>query len=150
MSTEIDAFIFAACVVLIILTVTFHQHEMQHKIKIITHLKATISNSDCGLQLQKTKLKDEGEYVAQKSNLSENRSYFTQKMSFSFPSDIPRLLCLTAAFYLAELSPTTTCCCSCSFRLQAASILLRNLRESQSWGRAVVGHQRKNQRTFSP
>ncbi len=30
---------------------------------------------------------------------------------------------MTAAFYLAELSPTTTRCCSCRFGLQAAYML---------------------------
>ncbi len=29
-------------------------------------------------------------------------------------------------------------------------VAFRNLRESQIWGRVVVGHQRENQRTFSP
>ncbi len=51
-------------------------------------------------------------------------SYFTEKMSSGFPSDVLRLLCLSAAFYLVELSPTTTRCCCCSFSLQAAYMLL--------------------------
>ncbi len=38
----------------------------------------------------------------------------------------------------------------CSLLFSKAVQLFRNLRESQSWGRAVVGHQRENQRTFSP
>ncbi len=41
-----------------------------------------------------------------------------------FPSDVLQLLCLSAAFYLAELSPATTQHCSCSFGLQAACMLL--------------------------
>ncbi len=45
-------------------------------------------------------------------------------MSSGFPPDVLRLLCLSAAFYLAEPSPTTTRCCSCSFGLQAAYMLL--------------------------
>ncbi len=45
-------------------------------------------------------------------------------MSSGFPSDVLRLLCLSAAFYSAELSPTTPRCCSCSFSLQAAYMLL--------------------------
>ncbi len=47
-----------------------------------------------------------------------------EKMSFGFPPDVLQLLCLSAAFYLAELSPTTAYCCSCSFSLQAADMLL--------------------------
>ncbi len=45
-------------------------------------------------------------------------------MSSGFPSDGLRLLRLSAAFHLAELSLTTTHCCSCSFGLQAAYMLL--------------------------
>ncbi len=45
-------------------------------------------------------------------------------MSSGFPPGVLRPLCLSAAFYLAELSPATTCCCSCSFSLQAAYMLL--------------------------
>ncbi len=56
------------------------------------------------------------------SNFSETGSHFMEKMSSGFPSDVLRLLCLSAAFYLAELSSTTTCCCSRS--LQAADMLL--------------------------
>ncbi len=56
-------------------------------------------------------------------------------MSSGFPSGVLRLLCLSVAFYLAELPPTTTCCCSCSL-----CVAFRNLRESQSWGRAVAEH----------
>ncbi len=47
-----------------------------------------------------------------------------EKMSSGFLSDVLRLLCLSAAFYLAELSSATTRCCSCSFGLQAAYMLL--------------------------
>ncbi len=47
-----------------------------------------------------------------------------KKKSSGFPSDVLQLLCLPAAFYLVELSPTTTHCCSCSFGLQAAFMLL--------------------------
>ncbi len=47
-----------------------------------------------------------------------------EKMSSGFPPDVRRLLCLFAAFYLANLSPTTTPCCSCSYGLQAAYMLL--------------------------
>ncbi len=35
-------------------------------------------------------------------------------MSSGFPSDVLRLLCLSASFILAELSPKTTRCCSCT------------------------------------
>ncbi len=41
-----------------------------------------------------------------------------------FPSDVLRLLCQSADFHLAELFPTATHCCSCSFCLQAAYMLL--------------------------
>ncbi len=44
-------------------------------------------------------------------------------MFSGFPSDVLRLLCLSAAFYLVKLSPTTTRC-SCSFGQQAAYMLL--------------------------
>ncbi len=47
-----------------------------------------------------------------------------RKCPLVFPSDVLRLLCLSAAFYSAELSPTTSCCCSCSFSLQAVYVLL--------------------------
>ncbi len=62
--------------------------------------------------------------VAQNSNLTETGSYFVEKMSSGWPSDVPPLLCPSAAFYLAELSAMTTRCCSCSFGLQAAYMLL--------------------------
>ncbi len=39
--------------------------------------------------------------------LVKTGSHFTEKLSSGFPSDVLRLLCLSVAFYLAELSPTT-------------------------------------------
>ncbi len=86
--------------------------------------KATLCNFDHNPRLRKTKMNDARSCVAQNSNFSKTGSYFTEKMSSGFPSDVLQLFCLSAAFYLAELSPTTTRCCSCSFNLQAAYTLL--------------------------
>ncbi len=69
-------------------------------------------------------------------------------MLSGFPSDVLRLLGLSAAFYFSEDVTSNN-----SQSVQSAGGLhavFRNLRESQMWGRAVVGHQRENQRTFSP
>ncbi len=57
-------------------------------------------------------------------------------MFSGFPSDVLRLLCLSAAFYLVELLWTTTHCCSCSFSLQAACMLLSGTYRNCS--RAVI------------
>ncbi len=67
--------------------------------------KATLCNFEPHKLLQKTKA---GHILRRKCPLL-------------FPSDVLQLLCLSAAFYLAGLSPTTTCC---SFSLQAADMLL--------------------------
>ncbi len=90
--------------------------------QLVTKFKATICNFDRDPLLWKPKrctLK-----CRKNSNCSKIGSYFMEKMSSGFPSDVLRLLCLSAAFYLAELSLTTTCCCSCSFSLQAVCMLL--------------------------
>ncbi len=47
-----------------------------------------------------------------------------------FPSDVLRLLCLSAAFCLAELSTTTTRCCSVG--LQTAYMFLSGTSVNQS------------------
>ncbi len=60
-----------------------------------------------------------------------------EKMPSGFPSDALRLLCLSTAFYLVELSQTTAHCRSCS--LQAAYKLLsgtsvnHRVEAEQSW-----------------
>ncbi len=76
---------------------------------------------DCDQQLLETILSDARLYVAQNSNFNETGSYFTEKMSSCFPSDVLRLLHI---FIEASCLPTTTRCCSCSFDLQAAYVLL--------------------------
>ncbi len=72
-----------------------------------------------------------------------------EKTSSGFPSDVLRLLCLTAAFYFSGALTSN----NPLLQLQSAGSLhavFRNLRVSQIWGGEVVGHQRENQRTFSP
>ncbi len=91
--------------------------------------------------LQKTKLNNAPQYSAQNSNFSKIRSYFTEKMPAGFPSDVRWLLCLSAAFYFSN----TVTSSSPVLQLQLWSagslhVAFWNLRESQSWGRAVVGH----------
>ncbi len=67
-------------------------------------------------------------------------------MSSGFPSDVLRLLCMSAAFYLAKLSPTTTRCCS--FSLQAAHMLLSgtsmNLRVEAEQSKDIRGKTRRH------
>lgn len=50
-----------------------------------------------------------------------------EKMPSDFPTDVLQLLSLTTAFYLAELSSTSTSCCSYTFSLQAAYTLLSGI-----------------------
>ncbi len=56
------------------------------------------------------------------SKFRKTGSHFMEKMSCGFPSDVLQLLCLSAAFYFVELSPTFTWCCS--FGLPAVYMLL--------------------------
>ncbi len=60
--------------------------------------------------------------MSHKTAILMNRVIFKDKMSSGFPSDVLPLLCVSAAFYLVELSPAATRCCS--FCLQAAYMLL--------------------------
>ncbi len=89
-------------------------------------------------------------YVTQNSCFSKTGSYFMEKTSSGFPSDVLQLLCLPADFSFTEAVPNNNPLLL--LQLQSAGSLhaaFRNLWESQSWGRAVEGHQRENQRTFS-
>ncbi len=81
--------------------------------------------------------------------VKSGRIFLQKKMSSDFSSDVLQLHCLSAAFYLAELSPTTYPLLQLQLR-SAGSLhaAFRNLHESQSWGRAVVGHQRETRGHF--
>ncbi len=107
-------------------------------------IKATLVNWP-----QPTALKNETKgCTLQISNFSNMGSLFQRKCPLVFPLMSYDCSACLQPFILAELSPTTT---SCSFtRAGSLHVAFRNLRESHSWGRAVVGHQRENQRIFSP
>ncbi len=94
-----------------------HEHQPRAMMAKSWSIKATTCNFDCEPWLRETKLNDARSYIASNRSFSNNRSYFMEKMSSGFPSNVLRLLCLSAAFYFSRA--VTNNCCSCSFRLQA-------------------------------
>ncbi len=89
----------------------------------------------------KTKLNDTHSYVAQNSYFSKMGSYFTEKIPAGFPSDVWRLLCPSASFYFSGAVTSNNPVLQLQLRPAGRlHVAFRNLRESQSWGRAVVGH----------
>ncbi len=101
-------------------------------------LIATLCNFDHELWLQETKLNS---HTPHKTAILVNPGHiFMEKVSSGFLSDVLLLLFLSSAFYFSRAVWSV-----CSLH-----VAFRDLRESQSRGRAVVGHQRENQRTFSP
>ncbi len=87
------------------------------------------------------KLNDAHYCAAQNSSFSKTGPSFTEEISSRFPSDVLRRLCLSAAFYFSGAVTSSDLVWHPQLRsagnLRAA---FRNLRESQSWGREVVGH----------
>ncbi len=61
--------------------------------------------------------------ASHKTTISVKLDHITEKMSSGFPSDVLRLLCLSAAFYFSRAVTNN------DLRLQ---LQLQNLRESQS------------------
>ncbi len=86
-----------------------------------SHFKAILCNLDHDSCLWKAKLND-----AHYGNFSETGSYFKEKMSSGFPLMSYNCSVCLQPFILAELLPPTVhvSCCSCSFCLQAAYMLL--------------------------
>ncbi len=66
-------------------------------VAILKHVfKATLCNFDSDPLHQKSKFKDARQHVAQNSNFIETGSYYLEKMSSGFPSDVLRLICLNS------------------------------------------------------
>ncbi len=62
-------------------------------------------------------------------------------MLFGFPLDVRRLLSLSAAFYCSRAVPSNDPMLQLQLRSAGSlHVAFRNLHESQSWGRAVIGH----------
>ncbi len=69
------------------------------------------------------KLNNQRYNVAQNSSFSETRSYFMEKMSSGFPSNVLRLLCLNSVIYGGSLMKHVAVC-RLQLQLQQQGLLL--------------------------
>ncbi len=94
--------------------------------------------------LQKTKLHNACYYIAQNSNFSKTESFFKEKMSSGFPSDVLQLLCLSAAFYLVSCpQQRLAAAAAAAYMLLSGTSVNHRVEAEQLWN--IRGKSRENQ-----